>query len=156
MSGRTYSVIVHLTSVSAVQDLLGLYCGANMGIELISLQIGQNTSTTVALLPVSIKHLPATVTSGSGGAAVTPTPNAPTDPASVFTARRNDTTQATSSGTMTRKMTDVFNTVNGYQWIWPEGDRPQAKPSEALAISLDAAPGGATTMSVTATVRELL
>jgi hypothetical protein len=147
MSGRTYTIPFRGVSVSAVQDLCAAYAGANMAIEVISLTLGQISLTTVESLDISVKRLPATVTTGSGGTAPTPVPDAGTDAAATFTARVNDTSQATTSGTAVYPHVDVYNEVNGYQWIFPQGARPNCKPNEALIFSLDTAPGAARTMS---------
>ena len=154
-AGRTYDVVFKNVSVSAVQDLLAAYAGASMAIELVSFELGQITQTSVEILQISVKRLPATVTAGSGGTTPTPVPDTDTDAAATFTAHVNDTTQATTSGTAVFPKADVWNLVNGYQWIWPERSRPGCKPSEALVISLDSAPAAARTCSGTLKVREL-
>ena len=154
-SQRTYTINFRNVNVSAVQDLCAAYCGASMAIEVVSLTIGQITQTAVELLQISIKHLPATVTPGSSGNSYTPNPDVPTDAAATFTARINDTTPATTGGSVDYKHEDVFNLVNGYQWIWPEKARPNAKLSEALIFSLDSAPAALRVVSGQMRVREL-
>lgn len=150
-SERTYNITFRGVSVSAAQDLCAAYAGASMAIEVVSIVLGQITQTTVENLAISLKHIAATVTAGSGGSSFTPVPDNPTDAGSTFTARINDTSQA--SGTTLYPHADVFNEVNGYQWIFPK--RPSAKPGEALVFSLDSAPAAARTMSGTMKVREL-
>jgi len=120
-----------------------------MAVELHGLVIGQVTGTTVANLKISVKRLPATVTSGSGGSAATPQKMMRGDAAATATARTNDTTQATTSGSASVLHSDVFNTVNGYQFFWPPQDQPTIGISEAAVLSLDGAPGSALTMSGT-------
>jgi hypothetical protein len=154
MSGRdTYTIHFRHVAVSAVQDLCAAYAGASMALEVVSLTIGQITQTAVENLELSVKHLPATVTAGSGGTAPTPVPGGGV--AATFTARVNDTTPATSSGTTVYPHVDIFNLVNGYQWIFPALHRPNCKLSEALVFSLDSAPAGSRTMTGSMTVREL-
>ena len=150
-SERTYNITFRGVSVSAVQDLCAAYAGANMAIEIVSIALGQITQTNVENLQISIKHIAATVTAGSGGNSFTPVADNPTDAAATFTARINDTTQA--SGTTTYPHADVYSELNGYQWIFPR--RPSCKPSEALILSLDSAPSAARTMTGTMKVREL-
>lgn len=152
---RTYSVQFSNISVAAVQDLIGLYCGANMACELHGIVIGQITGTTVQNLRISVKRLPATVTSGAVGAAATPQKLMRGDAAATATARTNDTTQATTSGTAAVLHSDVFNTVNGYQFFWPPQDMPTFGPAEAAILSLDGAPSSALTMSGTLIFGEL-
>lgn len=154
-AGRTYNIVFRGVSVSAAQDLCSAIAGASMAIEVVSVTLGQISLTTVEALPISIKRLTATVTNGSGGNSFTPTLDTDTDSAATFTARINDTTIATTSGSTVYLHPDVFNEVNGYQWIFPERARPSCKPSEALIFSLDAAPGSARTMSGSMKVREL-
>lgn len=154
-AGRMYTVQFHNVSVTNVQDLLAAYAGSSMAIELVSFNIGQITQTSVEAVQISVKRLPGSVTTGSGGTAPTPVPDTDTDAAATFTARVNDTTQATTAGTVVYPMPDVFNEVNGYQWIWPERARPSCKPTEALIVSLDSAPAAARTMSGSLKVREM-
>lgn len=153
--GRTYSIQFNNVAVAAVQDLLAVYSGASMVCELAGLVIGQITGTTVQNLRFTIKRLPATVTNGSGGNSATPQKMMRGDTAPTVTGRINDTTQATTSGTPSILHSDVFNTVNGYQFFWPPQDCPTIGLSEAGVVSLDAPPGAAMTMSGTLYVREL-
>lgn len=152
---RIYTVQFSGVSVSAVQDLLAVYSGASMAFAVHSIQVGQITQTAVEAVRISLVRLPATVTTGSGGSAATPRPTSATDSAATVTARRNDTVQATTNGTAVTLLADAFNLVNGYQWIFPPDDRPVAKLSEAIVLSLDSAPAAARTMSGTMVIEEL-
>lgn len=154
-SGRTYTIPFRGVAVTAAQDLVCVYAGASMAFEVISINVGQITDTSVELLPISLRHLPATVTAGSGGTTPTPVPDNPTDAAATVTAHVNDTSQATTGGTATYPHADVFNEVNGYSWVFPERARPSAKLSEAISFSLDGAPGASRTMSGSMKIREL-
>ncbi len=154
-AGRTYNVIFRNVSVTAVQDLCAAYAGASMAIEVVSITLGQITQTSVENLQISVKRLTATVTSGSVGSSFTPSLDTDTDAAATFTARINDTTIATTSGSTAYLHADVVNLVNGYQWIFPERNRPTCKLSEALIFSLDNAPAGSRAMSGSMKVREL-
>lgn len=146
---RSYSVRFAGVAVSAVQDLIALYSGSSMGLELHGLVIGQITGTTVQNLAMSIKRLPATVSAGTGGNSATPQKIDRGDAAATATARINDTAQATTGGTASVLHSDVINTVNGYQFFWPPDDRPSIGLSEAAVLSLDTAPASAMTMSGT-------
>lgn len=154
-AGRTYSILFRSVAVTAAQDLCAAIAGASMALEVISLTLAQLTNTSVEILPISIKLLPATVTNGSGGGAFTPEVDTDTDSAATFTSRINDTTIATTSGTVHYKHVDMWNLVNGYQWIFPERARPSCKLSEALIFSLDLAPAASRTVSGSMKVREL-
>lgn len=153
---RTYTVSFAGVSVSAIQDLIAVYAGASMAFELHSITIGQITATSVGNLRLSVQRIPATVTAGSGGTSTTPRRGLPGDSAPTVTARINDTTQATTSGTKEQLHADAFNVVNGYQWVWPPDDRPVITPNQAVSLSLDTAPGSAEVMSGTMVIAETL
>lgn len=153
---RVYTVSFTNVSVSAVQDLFGIYCGSSAAVELHEFVIGQITATTVGNLRLTLKRLPATVTAGSSGNAGTVNKSRSGDAAATATARINDTTQATTSGTAVSLRGDVYNPINGYQYLPAPEDRPAANPSEALIVSLDTAPGSAETMNGTVVFAELV
>lgn len=138
--GRTYAVSFAGVSVAAIQDLIAIYCGGSMAIEVHGLTIGQITGTTVQNLRISLKRLAAAVTSGSGGATASPVKMVRGDAAPTVTARVNDTTQATSASSSVKLLDDVFNIVNGYQFFFPPNDIPTIGLSEAVVLSLDSAP----------------
>lgn len=153
---RSYSVAFANITVAAVQDLIAVYCGASMAVELHGVNIGQITGTTVQNLRISVKRLPATVTSGSAGAAGTVQKMGRNDAAATATARINDTTQATTNGTAAVLHADVFNTINGYQFFWAPADAPTFGLSEACVLSLDTAPSSSMVMSGTLYFAELI
>lgn len=152
---RIYTVSFSGVSVSAVQDLLAVYSGASMAFEVHSIQLGQITQTAVEAVRLSLKRLPVTATTGSGGTAPTPRKISNGDVAATVTARANDTGVATTNGTAVTLLADSFNLVNGYQWIFPPDDRPVCGLSEAIVLSLDSAPSAARTMSGTMVIEEL-
>lgn len=138
--GRTYAVSFAGVSVAAIQDLIAIYCGSQMAIELHGIVIGQITGTTVQNLRISLKRLAAAVTSGSGGNTASPVKMTRSDVGATVTARINDTTQATSASSAVTLLADVFNIVNGYQFFFPPNDMPTVGVSEAAVLSLDSAP----------------
>lgn len=138
MNGRIYSVGFKAVTLAAVQDLIGIYAGTSMAAELHYVKLAQFTSTTIGSAQLRLRKLPATVTSGSGGSAVTPASLRTTDTAATVTARINDTTQATTSGTAADQA-DGWDIPFGYLWMPPEADRPIIKPGEAFILSLDTA-----------------
>jgi hypothetical protein len=152
--GRVYTVGFAGVTVSAVQDLLGVYAGASMAVELHSFSLGQITQTTIGGVRLRLRRLAATVTQGVGGTAPTPALTMPGDAAATATARTNDTTQATTSGTAS-SIPDVWNLLNGYLWLPPIDDRPIIKPSEAFIVSLDTAPASGLVCSGNLTFAEL-
>lgn len=151
--GRTYNVTFN-ASVSAAQDLIAVMAGANMAFEVVGFGLGP-CNTTVENLLINLKRLPATVTNGSGGSAPTPVPDHVTDAAATVTARANDTTPATTSGSAVYLHRDAYNEVNGFEWIFPERARPVAKPGEAIVLETPSTPGGARTIQGWMKIREL-
>lgn len=148
--GRMYTIECDNVSVSAVQDVLGAYSGASRVIKVHAIQMGANGQTTVGNYRIRLRHLPVTVTTGSGGTAPTPARTNPNDAAASFTARANDVTQATSGGTAVTIFADEFNPINGYYWQAPFRDAaPEATISEAMILSLDSISG---TLNVNATM----
>ena len=136
---RVYTIGFNNVTLSAVQDLFGLYTGTGMAIEIHFIKLGQVTQTTIGGLRLRMRHLLATVTSGSGGSVLTPAPALPNDVAATTVARANDTTQASSS--TVKDLPDTWDLPFGFIWMPPEADRIVIKPSEAFIVSLDGTPG---------------
>lgn len=138
VSGRLYTFGFQNISATAVQDLLALYCGASKIVGLQSVNLNQKTITTPTAVRVRIRYLPITVTAGSGGAVGTVKPWVSGDAAATATARVNDTTPATSSGTTVDLWDDEWNLLNGFLWVPPVNARPPvAGLSGAFIVSLD-------------------
>ena len=151
-----FSVVCENVSVTAVQDILAVYAAATKKLQVLGVELSANGQTVVGNYPIRLRYLPATVTAGSGGSAVTPHNVNPDGASPSFTARRNDVTQATSSGTVDILATQ-FNPINGYYWTPPVGigDEPKADLSGAFTLSLDSAPAGTLALSATVWVREI-
>lgn len=145
-----FTIVCDNIAVSAAQDILCAYAAATKKLRCLGFEIGQNGQTTVGNYPLRLRYLPATVTSGAGGAAVTPHNVNPDGVAASFTARRNDTTQATTGGTAVDVVSTQFNAINGNVWQPPTWDAaPKADLSGAITLSLDAVTG---TINVSGTV----
>lgn len=156
MAQRVYADPFTNVAVSAVQDLWDVQSGATVGLEIHEWVLGQITATSVGNLRISNHRLPATVTSGSGGSAGTIAKKNFNDAAALHTFRINDTVQATTSGTNVVMRGDIYNVINGYQYLPAPEDREQITISQAFIVSLDQAPGSAETMSGTLTAAELM
>jgi hypothetical protein len=155
-SGRLYSVGFTAVSISAVQDLIAIYAGASKIVAIQSIELSQVTQATIGSLRWRLRYLPPTVTAGSGGSAGVISPLNPGDAAATCTARTNDTTQATTSGTGINLWSDQWNLINGVLWVPPNVNRPPVSAlSGALVLSLDLAPGVGITASGTVTLEEL-
>src|SRR5579862_160074 len=108
MTQLVYSVPFKNVSISAIQDVIGIYAGSSKALEIHEVRLGQTTITTATQLRLTLRRLPATVTAGSGGTTPTPIPQNKNDTAATFTAHANDaTTQASTSGTALDYTPDV-------------------------------------------------
>lgn len=140
-SGRLYTVSFQNVTLSAAQDLIMVKAGSSNPIALTSINLGQITGTTVANQRIRIQMLPATVTNGSGGNAGTVSKWIASDAAASATARINDTSQATSGGTIVDIWDDEWNILNGWIWVPPILSRPPvAAVSAAFRIAIDSTP----------------
>lgn len=105
--GRVYSIPLNFTHTAAGgdTDIVSIQPADDKPCRLIGFEPGQVSETGDAaeeMVDFELIHMTATVTIGSGGNSVTPVPARPgTDLAAGFTARVNDTTVATTSGTST-------------------------------------------------------
>ena len=155
VSGRIYTMGFQNVSLNAVQDLFNVSAGSSKIFAVLSINLGQITGTAVANCRIRIRYFPSTVTAGSGGAAGTIKPWVSGDPAATITGRTNDTTQATSSGTIVDLWDDQWNIINGFLWVPPVPSRPPVIGiSGAVIVSLDTAPS-AILASGSITVEEL-
>lgn len=122
-------------------DLLSVQPADDKPCRIIGWIIGQTTELGDAAeenLRITVRHMAATFTVGSGGSAVTPVANraGTTDVvAAACTTRCNDTTVATTSGANTVMEELSWNERNTpwERWI-PEEMRPMAIQGEALVV----------------------
>lgn len=159
--GRAYIVEFHNVSVSAQQSMFYVKPAADKicVIEAIYLGVagvqGQSGDSKEELLDIELVYLPATVTVGSGGNSMTPNPLAVNDTAAGFTARINDTTKATSSGTAVNRHSDTMNSRIPYVWLPPPEHRSLVANSAAIVLNLNSTPASALTMNGSMIVREM-
>lgn len=141
ISGRIYTMGFQNVTLSAVQDLFNVSAGASKIFAVLSVNIGQITATSVANCRIRLRYLPTVVTAGSGGTAGTLKPFVSGDASVTITGRINDTTQASSSGTIVDIWDDQWNIINGFIWVPPVPSRPPVIGlSGAFIVSLDTAP----------------
>lgn len=158
--GRLYVVEFHNVSVSAQQDFFYVKPAADKMVTLEALYLSNVGGTADAGdaqeedLRVEIIKLPATVTVGSGGGSFTPTPQCINDAAAGFTARINDTTVATTSGTALNMHSDGWNVRVPYVWLPPPEHRFPVVNASAIVARLVSTPADAITMNGTLLVRE--
>lgn len=149
-----------LAAAGTDADLLLVLPADDKPCRLIGWIIGQSTEVADAAeenIRVTVRHMTATVTNGSGGSAPTPQPNRPgTDLAAGFTARCNDATVATTNGTSTIMEELGWNERNSpwERWI-PEEMRPVAVQGEALLVRMESTLADDLTVEMTFFVEEL-
>ena len=134
-----------LTAAGGDTDLLSIQPADDKPCRLVGWILGQTSEVADAAeegLRLTVRHMTATVTIGSGGSAPTPQPNRPgTDLAAGFTARVNDTTVSTTSGTSVIGEEVAWNIRNSpwERWI-PEELRMRALQGEVLIVRLETTP----------------
>jgi hypothetical protein len=138
---RIYSVSFQgtITLAGGDTDLLYISPAANKPVKLRGFSLAQTSEVGDAAeegLRISIIRLPATVTVGSGGSAVTPAPMDSADVAAGCTTRCNDTTIATTSGSAVTQGEFAWNIRQSpYDFWYPDHNFcPKAKNGEALVI----------------------
>jgi hypothetical protein len=147
-----FTVVCENVAVTAGQDVLAAYAASTKKLQLLGVELSASGQTTVGNYPIRLRGLAATVTTGSGGSAVTPHNVNPDGATASFTARSNDTTHASmATGTPVDFVASQFNPINGYYWQppVPVGDEPKIDLSGALVLSLDSVTG---TLNVSATM----
>lgn len=152
---RRYSVNFTAVTVSAAQDLISITgaTGKMCRIIRVSVGIAATTLSTAQGLEIRCRFLPATVTAGSGGGSATPQKMDPGDAAASFTARINDTTPATTSGTAIVLESNGCHIYSGFDYQFPTP--PVVGPSEAFVFELLNTVTGTVVLSGTAIVEEI-
>lgn len=144
--GRIYRVPYTgtVTAAGADADLVSILPADDKPVKLIGWFIGQTTEVADAAeegLRITVRHMAATVTIGSGGSAVTPVPcPRPTATAAGFTARCNDSTVSTTTGTSTvvEELAWINRNTPWERYIPDEkGLRLEAVQGEALIVRLE-------------------
>lgn len=151
-----FTIVCKNVSVSAAQDVLSAKAASTKKLELLGVEMNANGQTTVGNYPIRLRYFPATVTAGTGGGSVTGQNVNPDGASAGFTARANDTTQSSTSGTAVDLVDTQFNPINGYYWEPPaRGEPPKADLSTQFVLSLDANPGSTINVSATMWLKEI-
>jgi hypothetical protein len=159
--GRLYTVCAENVSVTAQQDLAYVKPAADkmVFIERVKITVvGGSADAGDAqeeLLDIQYCYVPATVTASSGGSSNTPKPNNINDTAASFTARTNDTTKATTTGTITTFDAPGLNSRVGMDDLLPPEHRMPITNAAAFTVRLNTTPADALAVNVTVWVREL-
>lgn len=160
-AGNLYTVTSSftLTFAGGNADLISIQPAANKPCMLRSLRIGQTSEVAEAQeegLRFSIQRLPATFTVGSGGSAVTPGKVKRSSPAASFTARVNDTTLATTTGTIEVLEELGWNErASPVEWVWGPDEAYDAINGEGLMIVSQTTPADDLTIQVTAVIEQM-
>lgn len=144
---RWYSVaFTNKTLTSAVQEFFYLKPAADKPIVIggaIITSVGAQADTGDAKEDewrIELIYLPATVTASSGGAAGTINPLKINDAAAGFTARVNDTSVATTSGTAATLHADGMNNRIGFVYTPLPELRVTVANAAAIVLRLNSAP----------------
>ena len=153
---RQYAVTFEKISVSGTQDLFQIIgaSGKMLRIKSVSLSdVDATAPSTNMQLALRCRYLPATVTNGSGGGTPAIGKMDPGDAAASFTALSNNTTKATTSGTVAILLEDGCNIYAGYSYPFPAP--PVVGPSESFVFELITAPPSGVTLNGTVLVEEI-
>lgn len=159
--GRAYVVPFNNVSIAAKQDFFYIKPAADKicvieAVYLSNVGIAADAGDAQEeLWDIRMIRLPATVTAGSVGTAPTPNPLSTNDAAAGFTARVNDTTVATTSGTALQLHNDGLNVRVPYVWMPPPEHRPIVANAQAIVFRLESIPTDAVLFNGSMIVREL-
>jgi hypothetical protein len=153
MYGRIYTIRHNLT-VSAALDLLEIAPASNKPVVVHSVVVTLAASETNQQVEVTLKHLPATFTSGSGGGTPTVTKQNADDAAHGFTVEGGNTSRASTSGTVGYFANEGFASQGGYEYRPDVTERPVIKNGTGFVVGIEESLSGAE-VRVTAVVEEL-
>jgi hypothetical protein len=152
-----YTVSFDGVSVSAAQDLFAVVAPSNTAIVLLGFELGVGGGTADAgdaqeeLLRLRIRS--GQTTAGSGGSAATPVNTTGGGGAASFSARVNDTTQA-SGGTIVVHWTGAFNPRAGFDKVFTDLQQIVLPAGRRATVELVEAPADALLLSGTLWVLE--
>jgi hypothetical protein len=152
-----YTVIFEAVAVTAAQDFFEIAPADDKPCRIAGLMLSQSSDIADAaeeLLRVTITRVP-THTSGSGGTGPTPRLIASSGTAAGFAAEVNNTTVATTAGTLEHILAYQFNVRTGLELFLPPEFQPVCVQASALVVRLAAAPTDSLTMSGCLFVEEL-
>lgn len=150
--GRFYTASFKDIAVTAAQDLFEIAGPADAVTVIHRWVISQKTEVGDAAeegLILTTNRGVGTVTSGSGGATVTPQPISDGDPAYGGTVERNNTTQmAAGSGTLETDLeVYAWNIRIPMMQVYTPEERPVISPGNRWTLELETAPADSITMS---------
>lgn len=158
--GRMYTATFKDTAVTAAQDLFEIAGPSDATTIIHSWTVSQKTETGDAaeeMLVITTNRGVGSVTSGSGGATVTPQPVSDGDAAYGGTVERNNTTiLAVGTGTLETDLEVVaWNLRVPMTVIYTPETRPVISPSNRWTLELETAPADSVTISGTVVFEEV-
>lgn len=122
---RRYPVTFEKVSISAAQDLFEIYFGSSIykSLKILRqwLEVADPTLPASNFLGLRTRILPSVVTHGSGGVAANIGSKQSGDSTPSFTAKSNNTTKATSTGTVSIEYEGGFHLYQGHEFMY---DKP--------------------------------
>jgi hypothetical protein len=162
--GRVYAVTYNgtLTAAGGNADLLSIQPADDKPCRLLGFLLSQTSEVGDAAeenIRITAQYFPATFTVGSGGSAITATkpPNDPANgPAWGFTARCNDSTVATTSGTASTFLDVGWNERNTpWEYMFPDSRfSTLAVQGTAIVVRCESTVADDVTISVTFWIEE--
>ena len=144
MYGRIYTIRLTPAAVSAALDALEIVPATDKPVIVHKVVLTPLDSETNQQVQVSIRILPATLTSGSTGAA------APTvgkrnghDAAHAFTSENFNTSRATTSGTAQYVLNEAFPSQGGFEFLPDVFERPVVYAGEGFIVGIEESMAGA-------------
>lgn len=157
--GRMYTAVFKSTAVTAAQDLFEIAAPSDSVVVVHSWGLFQTTETGDAqeeMLLLTTNRGVGTVTSGSGGATVTPQPISDGDAAFGGTVERNNTTQmAAGTGSLEELEVLAWNIRVPMEKIYTPETRPVISPGNRWTLEMESTPADSITMHGTVTFEEI-
>lgn len=145
MYGRIYQVRVAPTAVSAALDFMEIVPATDKPVIIHKVVITPTDSETNQQVRVTVRILPATLTSGIGGSSPTNSPRNPHDGAASFTSEAFNTTRASTTGTVIWLADEAFPSQGGYEYLPDIYERPIVYASQGFIVGIEESLAGATT-----------
>lgn len=144
MYGRIYTIRLTPTAVSAALDALEIVPATDKPVVVHKVVLTPMDSETNQQVQVSIRTLPATLTSGSTGAtAPSVGKKNVSDAAHGFTVENFNTSRATTSGTAQYHCNEAFPSQGGFEYMPDVTERPIVKAGEGFIVGIEESMGGA-------------
>ena len=143
MYGRIYTIRVAPTAVSAALDFLEIRPADDKPVVLHKVVITPVDSETNQQVQATVRTLPATLTSGSGGSTPTIHSKSGHDASAGFSVEAFNTSRATTSGTAQYHANEGFPSQGGFEYLPDVSERPIAFDGEGFVIGIEESLAGA-------------